>query len=316
MANDQPQRWRARAPRPRTTDVNAASRRSSARGHSAVSIRWKTGTWGTRRGRQAGQWRPMDGAWLRRRPGRPPGGRRIVCFPHAGGGASFFRPWHDCLPPDAGVELLAVQYPGREERSKHPPIDDMDRLADGIAGALAGCLDEPLVLFGHSMGAAVAYEVALRIGARTRHRLRGLILSAQPGPRHFVPGSFHQQTDEALWNDTLSFFNGVAGALQGSQALRRLMVPILRNDYRLIETYRPRPGATVDCPVVVCLGDSDPHLTIEAARGWQDVAGGTFDLRVFPGGDHFYLKAHRQELVAIAAELVSGPPGARPARPG
>jgi pyochelin biosynthetic protein PchC len=219
-----------------------------------------------------------------------------VCFPHVGGGASFFRSWHDGLP--AGVELLAVQYPGREDRTRDPFIDDMGRMADAVTDALAGCLDGPLVLFGHSMGAAVAYEVALRIGARPGHQLRAVVVSAQPSPLHFVPVSFQRLSDEELWTDAMRF-NGIAATVQGSRTLRRILIPILRNDYRLIETYEPRPGATVDCPVVACVGDADPAVTLEAIQSWREVTSRGFDLRVFPGGDHFYLKAHREELLAI-----------------
>lgn len=201
-----------------------------------------------------------------------------------------------------------MQYPGREERAKDAPIDDMARMADAVTAALAPHLGEPLVLFGHSMGAAVAYEVALRIGARPGHGLRSIVLSAQPSPRHFVPAAIHLGTDEALWRDTMRF-NGIDGAFHDNRTLRRLMVPVLRSDYRLIETYRPRLGAVVDCPVVVCLGDADPHVTLEGARGWREVTRRGFDLRVFPGGDHFYLRlqANRRELLAIALGALGVP---------
>ena len=224
-----------------------------------------------------------------------------MCFPHVGGGASFFRSWHELVPP--GVELLAVQYPGREERTREPFIDDMARMVDAVVDALAGCLGEPLVLFGHSMGAAVAYEVALRIGARAGHGLRGLVLSAQPSPRHFVPAGIHLLSDEELWMDTMRF-NGIAETVQGHRTLRRLLLPVLRADYRLIETYVPRRGATVDCPVVGCLGDADPAVTVEAVEAWREVTDQGFDLHVFPGGDHFYLKAYREELVAITVRAL------------
>lgn len=196
-----------------------------------------------------------------------------------------------------------MQYPGREERTREPFIDDMARMADAVVDALAGCAEEPLVLFGHSMGAAVAYEVALRIGARAGHGLRGVVLSAQPSPRHFVPANIHLLPDDELWTDTMRF-NGIAETVQANRTLRRLLMPVLRADYRLIETYRPRPGATVDCPVVGCLGDADPAVTVDAVDGWRDVTDHGFDLRVFPGGDHFYLKDHREELVAIAVSAL------------
>ena len=229
-----------------------------------------------------------------------------MCFPHVGGGASFFRSWHDRLPP--GVELLAVQYPGREERSREAFITDMAVMADAVTGALDAYRDEPLALFGHSMGAAVAYEVALRVGARPGHGLRGIVLSAQPSPRHLVPASSDRETDGVPWTDTMPFA-GIAGTARSHRTLRRLLLPVLRSDYRLIETYRPRLGATVDCPVVVCLGDADPYVNVDGVRGWCEVTNRGFDLRVYPGGDHFYLRQeeHRRDLLAVLLGFLAEP---------
>jgi pyochelin biosynthesis protein PchC len=241
--------------------------------------------------------------WLRRPPGRQQGWRRVVCFPHAGGGASFFRSWADGLP--ASVDLLAVQYPGREDRAREPAIARMDELADAVAGAVGELLGQPLVLFGHSMGASVAHEVARRIGARAGSRLRGLVVSGQPGPRHLVPGTLHLEPDEAIWADVVRL-NGTATPLTGHEELRRLLLPTLRSDYRLIETYRPRPGQRLGCPVVACLGGADPDVTREQAASWSETTSGPFELRVFPG-DHFYLKRCRDELIAAVLQTLGVP---------
>jgi pyochelin biosynthetic protein PchC len=203
------------------------------------------------------------------------------------------------------VDLLAVQYPGREDRSGEPAIAGMDDLADAVAEAVADLLGEPLVLFGHSMGAAVAHEVARRIDARAGARLRGLVVSGQPGPRHLVPGTLHLEPDGALWADVVRL-NGTASSLAGHEELRRLLLPTLRADYRLFETYRPRPGPALGCPVVACLGDADPDVTREQAAGWREATGGRFDLRVF-GGDHFYLRRRREEVLAVVTRVLGVP---------
>ena len=114
--------------------------------------------------------------------------------------------------------------------------------------------------------------------------------------------NLHLLPDDELWDDTMRF-NGVAGAFQGNRTLRRLLMPVLRSDYRLIETYRPRLDATIDCPVVACLGEADPAVTAESVQGWQDVTRQGFDFRLFPG-DHFYLKSCRDELLAIALKVL------------
>lgn len=199
--------------------------------------------------------------------------------------------------------MLAVQYPGREDRAGEPAIDAMDELAGAVAAAVGELAGGPLVLFGHSMGAAVAYEVARRIedGAR----LRGLVVSGQPGPRHLVPGTLHRAPDEALWADVVRL-NGTSDALAGHEELRRLLLPTLRSDYRLVETYRPDPCPPLTCPVVACVGDADPDVTGEQAASWREATAGRFELRVFPG-DHFYLKRCRDEVVAVVLRTLGVP---------
>ncbi|HGP4332947.1 TPA: pyochelin biosynthesis editing thioesterase PchC, partial [Pseudomonas aeruginosa] len=112
----------------------------------------------------------MSAAWVRPFRLTPMPHLRLACFPHAGGSASFFRSWSERLPPD--IDLLALQYPGREDRFNEAPATRLEDLADGAALALRDFADAPLALFGHSLGAALAYETALRLesaGAPLRH---------------------------------------------------------------------------------------------------------------------------------------------------
>src|SRR6266567_4334667 len=125
-------------------------------------------------------------AWIRRFGGKPNADSRLVCLPHAGGAASFYGSWRHYVPDD--IELLAVQYPGREDRLSEPPITRMDALVDGIVEALESDSERPTALFGHSMGAAVAFEIANRWqqqGAPLLH----LFVSGHPAPNRQRPGT-------------------------------------------------------------------------------------------------------------------------------
>ncbi|MDU3291436.1 MAG: pyochelin biosynthesis editing thioesterase PchC, partial [Pseudomonas aeruginosa] len=131
----------------------------------------------------------MSAAWVRPFRLTPMPRLRLACFPHAGGSASFFRSWSERLPPD--IDLLALQYPGREDRFNEAPATCLEDLADGAALALRDFADAPLALFGHSLGAALAYETALRLenaGAPLRH----LFVSAHPAPHRQRGGALHR----------------------------------------------------------------------------------------------------------------------------
>ncbi|WP_328871971.1 alpha/beta fold hydrolase [Streptomyces sp. NBC_00287] len=242
-----------------------------------------------------------DVPWLRRYPaanGRPPR-LRLVCFPHAGGNAQLFRGWSARLPKD--VELLAVRYPGRQERLAEPCVEDMAALADAVTAALLDRLDRPIALFGHSMGSSVAYETALRLQARHGVVPRRLMVSARSAPHRARPTGLHHRSDDDL----------VAGVRRlgdlGSEAydvpeLRELLLPALRADYRLIENYRPAdPPAPVHAPITAYLGSEDPGCNPDAVAAWAELTTADFHLRTYPG-DHFYLAPREAELLADITE--------------
>ncbi|WP_413805559.1 thioesterase II family protein [Streptomyces sp. OE57] len=238
-------------------------------------------------------------AWLRiPRPRRRPR-LRLVCFPHAGGAARFFYPWLRSLPPD--VELVAAQYPGRDDRVDESPVDRMDELAEPLAEAMAeaardGAEEAPTVLFGHSMGAAVAFETARRLTARDPGAVHGLFVSAHPAPADTRRGDIHRREEAELVAE-LRRLGGTDPALFDDAATRDLLLPAVRADFRLIECYRYRPGPPLDCPVTAVVGTEDTGVTTRHAEGWRSYTTGPFTLRAMRG-DHFYLIPRRGELVA------------------
>ncbi|MEH1123249.1 thioesterase II family protein [Micromonospora sp. CPCC 206061] len=234
------------------------------------------------------------GRWLIRFRPRPDAALRLVCFPHAGGSAAFFRPWLELVPPE--VELVAVQYPGRLDRLGEPCVTDMDQMSRRILAALAATPGAAVALFGHSMGSVIAYEVARRLcAAPGGPPLARLMVSGRPGPAYHSGRTWHRAGDGAL-ADELRRLGGTDEPALAHPELRGLVLSVLRNDYRLVETYRHRPGPPLSCPVTVLGGDDDPEAPVADLGGWAATTTGPVATRLFPGG-HFYLVPHRPAVV-------------------
>jgi pyochelin biosynthesis protein PchC len=234
------------------------------------------------------------GSWLRRLLPVGDPWVRLVCFPHAGGSAGYFHPWRAHAGPD--LELYGVQYPGRMERINEPCVEDMGRAADTVAAALLPLLDRPLALFGHSLGAAMAYEVSRRLSTRTGTQPVLLLVSGRPAPDRQRRTVRHRDSDDALWSHVAAL-GGTRTELLAHEELRRTFLPPLRSDYRLSELYRAVPGPRLHCPVVAMIGERDSEVDADEARAWADVTRGPFGLRTF-AGDHFYLGPLVAEVMA------------------
>jgi pyochelin biosynthesis protein PchC len=237
--------------------------------------------------------RPMR--WLRwyRKVAEPR--LRLVCFPHAGGAASMFRDWPRWLPDD--IEVIGVCYPGRQDRVLEPCIDEMGALTTAVADVLQCYAGGRLALFGHSMGASVAYEVALRLQQRTGSPSAWLFVSGQRPPHRVAPKNVHLSGDDAIVAEVRRLGDPDADTVLDDPDLRDLVLPAIRADFRLIGTYFPRPASPLATPVTAYVGDSDEEVPVESLREWAaTTATGRFDHRVYPGG-HFYLLADPEALV-------------------
>ncbi|MER7762668.1 alpha/beta fold hydrolase [Streptomyces sp. NPDC097619] len=241
---------------------------------------------------------PMTAApLLPLRPRTTPAARRLVCFPHAGGSAGWYRPWGAHL--DDSVELLGVQYPGREHRFGEPLVADMATLVTEITAALRAEPQRPTVFFGHSMGASVAYETLLRLEAAGSRQVTRLVVS---GRRAVVPPATapaRPMTDAELV-ESMTTLGGTPRAVLADPELRALFLPPLRNDYLLLDRYRPAPGTPpIHADLIAVTGDADPRVTVDEMRAWTTLTTGRTATRVFPGG-HFYLADHAAPLAHLA----------------
>ncbi len=240
--------------------------------------------------------RTVTDEWLRQAADAVPDAPTVVFFPHAGGSASFYVPFARALAP--GIRALAVQYPGRLDRRGEPPVEDLRDLASRITDVLVR-EPHPAALFGHSMGGLVAFEV-LCTGRVQAGRLF-VSGSRPPALTRVDPGLLH---DDAALVDEVLDLGGTARDLLADDALRELVLPPLRADFRALSRYRAEPGVRVSCPISALVGDGDPLVSITDASGWADCTTGPFDLRVLRGG-HFYLTPGLADIAeAVRAELV------------
>lgn len=228
---------------------------------------------------------------------RPDARVRLICLPHAGGGASAFRAWDPLMPP--GIELHVAQYPGREDRFGEPPIEDMDTLVAHLAEAVAPLTDRPYALFGHSMGSAVAWELAHALTNRQLAVPERLFVSGRQAPGRAPTGSVHLRDDAGLC-DELTRLGGTPRELLADPDVQAVVLRQVRGDYRLIETYRAPARPLLPCPVDLFTGDRDPEVGPEHLTGWAELTRSQARVRVFPGG-HFYLAPARREVVAALA---------------
>ncbi|MFE7564469.1 thioesterase II family protein [Kitasatospora sp. NPDC057500] len=226
----------------------------------------------------------LEDRWLRRFHRAEQARVRLVCLPHAGGSASYFFPLSHRLAPEA--EVLAVQYPGRQDRHTEPLFGDLGEAADRIAEALLLWNDLPVALFGHSMGATIGFEVARRLEAAGTVPV-ALFASGRRAPSRVRDEGIHRLADREFLAEMVSL-GGASEVLLKDPEMLRLYLPVVRGDYRTAETYRYQEGPALTCPVVGLTGDRDKQAEIENVAAWAEHTTGPFELEVFPGG-HFYL---------------------------
>ena len=232
--------------------------------------------------------------WVHYRLPRRDPAVRLFCIPHAGAGASAYVAWRNGFPD--WIEVCPVQLPGRENRYGEPVPDDMHTLVAMLAEALEPLLDRPVALFGHSMGALIAYELAVQ-----------WMNGGGPVPRHlFLSGCLppHRMEDRTLAGeedgellDLLRSYNGMDPALLGAEEFVDFIVPVFRRDLRLVDSFVRNPAQPpLPCPVTVFSGVEDPFVDPEQAAEWEAYAGGGFQLRLF-AGDHFYLRDSKDDII-------------------
>jgi medium-chain acyl-[acyl-carrier-protein] hydrolase len=240
-------------------------------------------------------------SWIAFRKPNPQARLRLFCFPYAGMGASIFRTWPDGLP--AEVEVCPVEFPGRGTRLMETPFTQLLPLVQALTQALAPLLDKPFAFFGHSLGALVGFELARQLRRQSGVQPVRLFVSAARAPQiphrdrpiHALP--------EGEFLAELRRLNGIPGKVLEEVELMEIMLPVLRADFAVYETYVYSTEPPLNCPISTFGGLQDHRVSRGDLEAWRDQTSVSFSLRMFPG-DHFFWNTTQPLLLqALSKEL-------------
>jgi medium-chain acyl-[acyl-carrier-protein] hydrolase len=242
--------------------------------------------------------------WVFRPSPRDDAALRLICVPYAGGSVVAYHGWAELLPAD--VELWVIRLPGREARVREPLHTDLIELVAMAAAVCARQLDGmPFCLFGHSLGALVAFEMARELRRAHRAMPTHLAVSARSAPQY--PLSYppiHELPDADFLAALDDRFNAIPPVIRDDCTARDYYLPILRADTAMLETYLYRPEPPLECPIAAFGGLADPEITEANLQGWREQTAGGFTVTMFPGS-HFYVRDNRPALVrALGQHLV------------
>lgn len=250
--------------------------------------------------------RGVDSPWIVGRVIAPGARLKLICLPQAGGSAASYAPWRLLAP--AGVELATVELPGRGVRSAEPLPDTLEALADAVLDGICGELDGPYALFGHSFGALLGYEIALRVSRRGLTPPVALLVSASRAPHAPVLKRVSHLDDQGLL-DWLDGFGGFPPSLRRYPAYLSYALRTVRRDLALAEAYTAPEPAPPGCPLHVLGGADDPLVGRERLEDWRACAADGFSLRLLPGGHDYLFSGAQHTLDAITQALEHAEPG-------
>lgn len=247
--------------------------------------------------------RAAQDPWIAFRKPRPQARLRLFCFPYAGGGALIYRSWVEEIAQE--IEVCPVQLPGRERRLREAAHTRMEPLVDALVPALQPYLDIPFAFFGHSMGATIAFEVAQRLRRQGLPGPEHLIASARRAPQVVAEDIKYYLLGDDEFRQRLREIEGTPEEVLDSDELMELVMPLLRADFELVDTYPPSDLPPLDCPITVFGGLGDPEVHREELEAWCQATNARCRLRMFPGS-HFFLHDHRETLLrAIEQHLLA-----------
>ncbi len=228
---------------------------------------------------------------------------RLFCLPYAGGAASAFATWQKTFP--AGVEVCAVQLPGRGARFLEPCFTQLDQLVAALTEVILPYVEQTeYYLYGHSMGARVAYELACSLDKQGAALPKELFLSGARAPQAPARKSPIHALDHDDFLKEIEELNGTPKEMLQHKELMELTLPILRADFEICETWRQEIGHKLTMPLRIFGGQEDVNVFLEDLDAWQLCTSGAFNRHVF-SGDHFFINPKKDELLALISSYIN-----------
>jgi medium-chain acyl-[acyl-carrier-protein] hydrolase len=224
---------------------------------------------------------------------------RLFCFPYAGGGAAVFRLWARSLP--AAIEVCPIELPGRGNRISEPPFRRIEPLAHAIADIIRPYLDKPYALFGHSLGAILAFDLARKLRREQQPHPVHLFASGCRAPHLLDRTSSRYDLPDQDLVEELRTLNGTPAEALANRELMAVMLPILRADFEALDTYVYAAEPPLQCPLTVFGGLHDDGITREELEAWREQTNAGVRVCLLPG-DHFFVNTAPALLLRLIAD--------------
>ncbi len=234
---------------------------------------------------------------------------RLFCFPHAGGGAAAYRSWPDLIGED--IDIVAVRLPGRENRVVERRYRRMADAVTDLCPVIRPLLTLPYAFFGHSLGTLVAFALACRLDEGDAPAAAHLFAAASRAPHAPPRGPALYDLPAGALIEQLRAYGGMPAEVLEQRDLLQVLLPTIRDDFELGETYRPARAARLGCPVTALGGAADETVSRQDLAAWQDVTTGPFELAVVPGGHFAASRAESGVTALVGAALRQGLPARR-----
>ncbi len=227
---------------------------------------------------------------------------RLFLFPYSGGGINIFRSWHSHLPDS--IEVCRIKLPGRDQRHTEALFTHIEALVSAIVDAMPPLLDMPFALFGHSLGAQLAFEVARELRRRQLPSPEILLVSARKAPQlENNQDHIHQLPESEMLAELQRRYGGIPSAVMENKELRSIYVPILRADLTMVETYTYKEEAPFMFPISAYSGLDDKLVSLNMLKAWEQQSTQAFRFRLIAGG-HFFINTHAVNLIlAISQDI-------------